>query len=201
MADPVVAWRTDHFYFRQLLHLLEQQLDLLHQEDQEPVYEVMMDIVSYLRDYSDRSHHPREDEAFARLAKHCPSMELVVARLQQEHRVIAHTGSELVELLQAAMGGVIVPREQIEALAATYLVYYHSHLGKEDGAVIASAARHLTAADWQAVKAAAPERSDPLFGERPEARYVALREYAERAGLGPDVCKPKSPTKPEAQTA
>lgn len=200
MADPTAAWRTDHFYFRQLLHLLEQQLDLLHQ-DEDPSYEVMVDIVSYLHDYSDQSHHPREDEAFERLARHCPKMELVVARLRQEHRVIARTGQELVELLHAAIGGSIVPREQIEALAATYLVYYNSHLSKEDGAVIASAAQHLSAEDWRAVKEAVPARNDPLFGDQPEARYLSLREYALRAGLGPAGCKPKEPIKPEVQTA
>ncbi|HRK56112.1 MAG TPA: hemerythrin domain-containing protein [Burkholderiaceae bacterium] len=200
MVDPVTAWRTDHFYFRQLLHLLQEQLDLLHQ-DEEPAYDVMVDIVSYLRDYVDRSHHPREDVAFARLANYCPNMELVVARLQQEHRVIAHTGNELVELLQAVMSGEIVPREQIEALTSTYLVYYNGHLAKEDGAVIDSAAHHLTDADWQAVKNAAPLHSDPLFGQQPEARYLSLREYVVRAGLVSADSQAQRAAKREAQTA
>ena len=52
-------------------------------------------IVAYLRDYSDRFHHPREEVAFARLAKRCPDLELVLSRLSQEHRVIAHAGEAL----------------------------------------------------------------------------------------------------------
>ena len=68
----------------------------------------MQDIVAYLREYSDQFHHPREDVAFARLAAHCPDLELVLARLGQEHRVIANAGEKLLEMLRAIVGGAIV---------------------------------------------------------------------------------------------
>ena len=92
--DPVIAWHTEHVYFNQLLRLLQKQVDVFHRGGQ-PNYELMLDIVSYLREYSDRFHHPREDVAFARLAKHCPDLELPLARLGQEHRVIAQAGESL----------------------------------------------------------------------------------------------------------
>ena len=179
MGSPTAVWHAEHFHFRQLLRLLEKQLDQFH-NGEEPPYEVMMDIISYLRDYSDQSHHPREDVAFARLARYCPDLELVLARLQQEHRVIAHTGEQLLEQLKSVLDGAIVPREEIEATAATYLVYYKTHLSKEDGAVMAAAAKHLTPEDWNAVLTAAPQTHDPLFGATPHQRYNALREQVER---------------------
>ena len=175
MGNPIAVWHSEHYYFRQLLLLLEQQVDMFHRGE-EPPYEVMADIISYLSEYTDQNHHPREDVAFARLAQYCPNLELVLTRLQQEHRVIAHTGKELLEQLQAVLGGAIVPREELEAAAAMYLVYYNSHLNKEDTTIVAAAAQHLTAEDWQAVKKAVPLNQDPLFGTSPRARYNALRE-------------------------
>jgi hemerythrin-like domain-containing protein len=174
MTDPIAAWHAEHAYFNRLLDLLHKQVDAFHAAER-PNYELMLDIISYLREYSDRFHHPREDVAFARLAKRCPDMELVLARLRQEHRVIAHAGETLRNHLEAVLGGTIVPLAEIEVAAATYLVYYGNHIAKEEEDVLPRAAKVLTPADWEAVRAAVPPAHDPLFGDHPEARYRELR--------------------------
>lgn len=174
MTDPIAAWHTEHVYFNQLLRLLQKQLDLFHRGEQ-PNYELMLDIISYLREYSDQVHHPREDVAFARLARRCPDMELVLARLGQEHRVIAHAGEALRGQIQAILGGVVVPRAELEAAAATYLVYYGNHIAVEEEDVLPRAAKVLAPEDWEAVRTAVPPGRDPLFGGAPEERYRELR--------------------------
>ena len=100
MASPIDAWHAEHLYFGRLLSLLHEQVDIFHTGEQ-PNYELMLDIVSYLRDYTDQVHHPREDMAFVRLAKYRPDLKLVLERLHQEHRVIAQAGETLRMLLQA----------------------------------------------------------------------------------------------------
>lgn len=173
--DPVAAWHAEHAYFQALLRLLRRELDLFHRGER-PDYELMLDIISYLRDFTDASHHPREDVAFTRLAKRCPELELPLARLRQEHGVIAHAGEALRHLLVAVLDGALVARAEIETAAATYLVYYGNHIAKEDEDVIGRAAQVLTADDWEAVRLAVPARRDPLFArEGPEERYQALR--------------------------
>ena len=174
MTDPIAAWHTEHVYFNQLLRLLQKQVDLFHRGEQ-PNYELMLDIISYLREYSDQVHHPREDVAFARLARRCPDMELVLARLGQEHRVIAHAGEALRGQIQAILGGVVVPRAELEAAAATYLVYYGNHIAVEEEDVLPRAAKVLAPEDWEAVRTAVPPGRDPLFGGAPEERYRELR--------------------------
>ena len=143
MVDPIAAWHAEHVYFAQLLDLLHKQVDAFH-TGKRPNYELMLDIISYLQGYADQFHHPREDVAFARLAKHRPDLELVLARLGQEHRVIAHTGEVLVELLNEILGGAIVSRTEVEVAAATYLVYYGNHIAKEEEDILGQAAEALT---------------------------------------------------------
>jgi hemerythrin-like domain-containing protein len=179
--DPVIAWHTEHVYFNQLLEMLRKQVDLFHRGER-PDYELMQDIITYLSDYSDRFHHPREDVAFERLAKHCPDLALVLARLGQEHRVIAHAGEKLLKDLRAIVGGAIVPRVELEVAAATYLVYYGNHIAREEEDVLARAAKELTPEDWEAVRNAVKPEPDPLFGAAPEQRYRELRRQIAREG-------------------
>jgi hemerythrin-like domain-containing protein len=151
MAVPISAWHGDHVYFNGLLDRLRSELDAFHRGER-PDYERMSEIVTYLRDYGDAVHHPRESVAFERLARHCPDMRLPLARLEQEHRVIAQAGARLLEQIEAILGGALVPRAELEAALATYLVYYGNHIAKEEEDVLTRAAMHLTAEDWAAVR-------------------------------------------------
>jgi hemerythrin-like domain-containing protein len=157
MAVPISAWHTDHVYFNELLGRLRSELDLFHRGER-PDYERMSEVVTYLREYGDAVHHPRESVAFARLAKRCPDMALPLARLEQEHRVIAQAGQALLEQIEAILGGALVARAQVEVTLATYLVYYGNHIAKEEEDVLTRASAHLTAEDWEAVRRATPTK-------------------------------------------
>jgi hemerythrin-like domain-containing protein len=154
MSQPVQIWHDEHMEFEKLLNELRRQVDVFHGGGR-PGYERMVEIISTLRERGDRDHHPREDVAFERLAKRCPDMALTLARLQQEHRIIAQAGEKLRDLLSAALDGAIIPRAEIEVAAAMYLVYYGNHIAHEEEDILGRAERALTAEDWQAVKDAA----------------------------------------------
>jgi hemerythrin-like domain-containing protein len=155
MTDPVSLWHEEHAYFNQLLERLRRQLDAFHRGER-PNYELMQEIVGYLRVYGDQVHHPREDVAFARLARRCPDLELALLRLHQEHRVIAAAGETLQRRLDAILQDALAPRGELEAALATYLVYYGNHIAREEEEILGRAARELTAVDWDAVRQAAP---------------------------------------------
>ncbi len=174
MANPVQAWHDEHQYFQRMLQLLRVEMDAFA-AGETPNYGLMLDIIAYLRDYSDVFHHPREDAVFARLAQLRPDRELPIARLQQEHRVIAHAGEALRRLLEEAAADAMVSRAQIEVAAATYLVYYGNHIEREEEDVLPLAEATLTADDWASAKAAVPAGQDPLLGQDPAARFSQLR--------------------------
>jgi hemerythrin-like domain-containing protein len=179
MANPTDAWHAEHLYFKQLLNVLQREVDAFPGTGR-PNYALMVDIVSYLRDYTDKYHHRREDVAFLCLAKRCPDMDLVLARLGQEHHVIAHAGETLLRLLNDMISGGALRLDEVEAAAATYLVYYRNHIYKEEREVLTLAAQFLTVEDWDAVKNIAPQGDDPLFGDHPEARFRELRRQIAR---------------------
>jgi hemerythrin-like domain-containing protein len=182
MKDPVLYWHADHANFSRLLDILEKQLGEFH-ADGKPNYELMVDIVTYLRHYPDLHHHPREDAAFALLARRDPAMEIPLERLRQEHRVIAAAGEDLLRALGEVDAGRVVARAAVEAVAAMYLVYYRHHIAYEESAVLPRAKELLTAGDWETVAAAVPAGRDPLFGEKADAGYRELRRHIILDGL------------------
>ena len=174
VTAPVALWHAEHSYFRRLLEFLHREADRF-QTGERPNYGLMLDVISYLRDYGDTFHHPREDAAFDRLVKRCPELELPVARLKRDHRVIALAGETLRKDLEAVLDGAVVPVKELEVAAVTYLVYYGNHIAKEEEDILPRAAQVLTTEDWKSVAAAAPARHDPLFGPHPEQRFRELR--------------------------
>lgn len=178
-GNALAAWHAEHVYFSRLLDLLEREIALFSTAER-PNYELMLRIIEYLRDYCDRFHHPREDAVFALLAKRLPGMELEFGRLSREHRVIARAGEMLLSYLDAIVEGVVAPRAEVEAAAATYVLYYRNHIATEESEVLARAAKTLTPQDWAEVAAAVPEVPDPLFGAHPEERFRELRRQIAR---------------------
>jgi hemerythrin-like domain-containing protein len=156
MPNPIVAWHADHVRFVRLLDMLEKEVALFHSGEQ-PNYELMRDIVLWLRHYADGVHHPREDLAFERMVQRDPDLRIPVNRLLQEHRIIAYAGESLLERLENAANGGFAPRAELEAAAATFLAYYRSHMTTEEGMILPRAAELLQEADWAAVAAVVPK--------------------------------------------
>ncbi len=174
MTDQLSIWRTDHANFARLLALLEQELSLIEQGEP-PDHSLMADVVSYLHLHADRAHHPLEELAFERMMARDPALTIPIGRLRQEHRVLSAAGAELLERLRQLASDVVSSREPVESAAATFLVYYRHHLMVEERELLPRAAQLLTDDDWADVVRQARPGADPLFGDPPEQRFVALR--------------------------
>ena len=173
MTDLVAIWRAEHVNFARLLGLLEKQVAAFSAGEQ-PNYDLMSDIVYYLRQFADQVHHPQEEVAFARLLDRDPGMKPQIDRLLQEHRVLGSAGATLLKHLDEVVADAVAPRSIIETAAATYLTHYRQHLSAEEDEVIPRAEKLLSPSDWAAVTAI-PARRDPLFGEEVENRFRNLR--------------------------
>jgi hemerythrin-like domain-containing protein len=173
MDDPVAAWHADHARFARLLDALEQEVAVFHGGGA-PDYERMRDIVLWLRHYADGVHHPREDVAFERMVKRDPSLSMAVNRLLQEHRVMAHAGEALLAQLENAADGGFAPRADLEAAAATFLVYYRNHMSTEETRVLPRARELLGAEDWAAVIAVVAPESGRAADALRAARALGL---------------------------
>ncbi len=203
MADPIADWQAEHINFGRLFALLQKQIDVFHTVKR-PNYELMLDIVSYLRDYSDQFHHPREEVAFKLLAKHCPDLALALHRLTQEHRVIAHAGEALRLLLQAIVSGAIIPRTEavrltplpVSRATATNSAKRSPSPGKVNigGAIIPRAEVEMAAATYLVYYGnhiAREEEQEDILGRAVQA--LTKEEWEDVKTAEPTVDDPLSP--------
>jgi len=173
MTSQIAQWHAEHGNFSLLLSFLEEQVARFR-DGESPDYHLMLEIVSYLREFGDCFHHPREDAAFTILATHDPRMRQPINRLHQDHRVLAVAGEELAARLNQVISETYVRSATVEAAAALYLAYYRHHLATEERQILPHARLLLTAQDWEVVARAAPSCPDPLFGDAPTRTYLRL---------------------------
>jgi hemerythrin-like domain-containing protein len=185
MSGQIAAWHAEHLNFARLLRLFEEQV-VRFAADNAPDYALMRDIVYYLNNFPDLHHHRYEGEVFERVGRIDATLRPLVARLLQEHRVIAGCGVRLLVLIEAVIDDAVVTRADVEAAAATYLVYYRAHLDAEEATMLPRVTALLKESDWVEVAAAVARKSsgDPLFGPAAEERFRGLRLAIEREAAG-----------------
>jgi hemerythrin-like domain-containing protein len=165
----------------------------------EPNFELLGAMISYLRVFPEREHHPKEDAyVFRLLRKRHPAIGPLLDRLQGEHRVNAAK----LRAIEAALaeyqreGAARLPA-LYEAVAG-YAAFHYAHMRAEEDEVLPAAAEYLTAADWDEIDAAFLGRADPLLGTDGGFEYDALfRRIVSMApaplGAAPEKAPPGRP--------
>jgi hemerythrin-like domain-containing protein len=184
MSSQITVWKAEHRSFAALLALLEQQLEQVRTSGA-PNFEMMLDIVDYMIDYADRFHHPKEDLVFARIAQRQPAAADSVQQLANEHSAIVASGRALAREIEAVVGGAIVERSVVQELGRRYLDAFRRHMYAEEQGLFLDAEECLSDEDWKSIESASARADDPLFGERPEQRYQALRSEVQSIIEGP----------------
>jgi len=129
----------------------------------------------YLDTFSERVHHPKEDQfLFAAMRKRGKVADAVIEELEREHRA----GAQELRLLEQSLvryeeGG----EKEFPAFAKAverFAQDYWNHMRKEEEKVFPFAMELLTAADWEALDRAFEENRDPLASQRDTKDFQKL---------------------------
>jgi hemerythrin-like domain-containing protein len=182
MTNEIFKLRKEHLNFKRLLSLLEKQLDLLH-KGEEPDYEIMADILCYMTEYSDVSHHPREEAIFSLLVKRNSAAKRDVAEITRQHHTIGEAGSNFHKKLENLVNGEseIIQLEEIEIPGRMYVTILRAHMEKEEQGLFKIAEELFNDDDWKKVKSDIQiSISDPIFGKNVEERFSFLCDQLSR---------------------
>jgi len=148
-------------------------------------------MIYYLDTYSERMHHPKEDQyLFALLRQRSDEAGELIAALEQEH-----AGGE--EALRRLAQSVIRYEEggdkefpAFEREVGNFVQGYRNHMRKEEDLLFPLARRLLTPLDWVMIDEAFRENRDPLAAEREtkdfEKLFTRIVELAPPPiGIGP----------------
>ena len=147
-------------------------------------FDIALDVVRYLTDYSDRYHHPREDLMYDRLLLRLPQVGSDIKQVIAQHDELASAGRNLKEHLAAVESDALVTRDSLQQVGEAYIAQLRAHMFSEEDVFFPIAARHLKDTDWEEIESELRVSPDPVFGDRPDAeqpnRFAALVEYVER---------------------
>ena len=142
-------------------------------------------MLEYLQAYTDRLHHPKEDQFLFRLLRQRSSeADAHIARLESEHRNGPAYLERLLTQARALASGASVDLPAFCEGLKSFVAHQQAHIRLEETTVMPLARRVLTADDWREADAAFAANDDPLFGAAPRAEFAAL--HARIVRLAPD---------------
>lgn len=167
----------DHENISNLLKLLREKTKLL-ENDQRVDYRLMKSIVKYLRNYSDKYHHPMEDMIYEYYLKYRIVSDEVANRLSIEHKLVKETTIELDELLDMILLDAVVPKEQCIERLKNFIQLQLAHMTYEEQEILPKIEASLTESDWQILEEQWQHEGqiDPLFGDKVADEYQKLSE-------------------------
>ena len=171
-------------------------LDLLAREardrGREPDYELFTVMLDYVEGFSDRFHHPKEDEyLFSALRRRSPEANAALDVLEGDHA----RGEELIRdlryLLSRCRVGGAAAVDVFAAAVGEYVDFHWRHMRLEEDVVMPLAERRLTPEDWEPIDVAFQANDDPLFGARPREEFrrlfgLILNRAPAPVGVGPE---------------
>ena len=168
---------NDHRNINQLLRILRKKISLL--EDDESIdYRLIKVIISYLRNYSDKYHHPMEDLIYAYYLRYRVVPDEVANRLSREHKLIKKATVELDELVEMVLLDAIVPKELCIEKLTKFVEMQALHLMYEESQILPAIKESLSEDDWVNLQQQWQHHhyDDPLFGDNIGEEYKSLAE-------------------------
>lgn len=169
-----------------------------HDRGRAPDYELFTVILDYIEGFSDRFHHPKEDEyLFSTLRRRCPEANEALDVLERDHARGDELTRDLRYLLSRCRVGGAAAVDALAAAVVEYVDFHWRHMRLEEDVVMPLAEARLTEEDWQPIDAAFQANDDPLFGARPKEEFRRLLELIVNlapppVGVGPARGAPRS---------
>jgi hemerythrin-like domain-containing protein len=162
--------QIDHRNMRQLLRVLEEEMEAEHQD-----FDLMRQIVDYSLNYPDLIHHPREERLLRRLLERDPVSKTVLGGLTADHEALAELTQRFAAALHNVAHDVEVPRAWFRKLADDYILRTREHMELEETRFFPRLLAVFDDEDWREFDGHT-KIYDPLFGNAVERHYRALHE-------------------------
>lgn len=176
MPEVIQSILREHRTIREVLDVLEAQIDLFERAEQTD-YELIREIVDYLRTFPDLYHHPKEDLIFQRLKARDAASVRPFGNLEALHEEISERLGDFSRAISRVMMGVEVPRDALVSLARGFISGERNHMDAEEEHFLPVAEEKLSAADWSRIEEAVVNFKDPLLAPATNDRFELLREH------------------------
>jgi hemerythrin-like domain-containing protein len=176
--------REDHRNLTVLLAMLDREIARLKSQE-DPDYELLHDIMTYMTGYPDAVHHKKEDWVYARMAAVRGSMQRDLVRIEHDHAEISNLGNKLLSDIKAIESGTVLRRFDVVEDARRYLTRQRDHMRWEDEKLFPLIDSLKAELDLSGKPSQVGIMADPVFGPSVESSFHTLFEAIKNEGLAP----------------
>lgn len=133
-------------------------------------------ILSYMAEYPDRFHHPKEELLFAAAAAKDPSFEELADGIHNEHEDLPGITAALQETLHVIEIGQSMPLDEVLGALKSYVARQRAHMAAEKDLLFPALQAILNEDDWTMAEAQAAAIEDPLAGGSDPGPYRRLQD-------------------------
>jgi hemerythrin-like domain-containing protein len=167
--------KNEHRTLAAILHAMHHLVQRIRDGDAHADFDAFRAMLYYLDTFSERLHHPKEDEfLFQPLRARTSEADAVLDDLEQEH---ARGGAAIRALEQALLRYEAGGGREFVAFATAvegFCEFYSAHMHKEETRVIPLAEKLFRNDDWARIDAAFAANQDPLGGVDEDQEFRQL---------------------------
>ncbi len=175
VSEVLAALRSDHRNMAMLLRLMEHEIQRV-EDDEEPDFELLHDIMHYMAVYADAIHHPREDLVYAEMRSRGGGFADGLDGIEPDHEEIAVLSIRLRNDFDAVISGTAVQREQVIGDADEYTRRLRDHMQWEESDLFKRADRMCAEDRSASVDVSHLSANDPVFGGEAQSPFAKLFE-------------------------
>jgi hemerythrin-like domain-containing protein len=165
-SNAIRIIHEEHHSLSAVIDALSHLAQEIQQGQLAPDYKMLWSLIYYVDDFSNRLHHPKEDELlFPRIRARTQKINDLLDDLDQQHQSEIVHMNRLKTLLGRMEAEVPGAAEEFAQRVATYAGFHAKHMSQEENIVLRTAADVLQAGDWEAIAEAFGSNDDPLSGK------------------------------------
>lgn len=176
MNDLLKRLIQDHKNMSQVHHVLKQEMGLFGHTERRPDVVLLLDVMDYLRTYSDGFHHPLEDRVYSEMRLHItePSLVEVLDHIELQHAWLQVLSRRLEGHLEAIAHGEVTPLARLMNDYQSYINMAEEHIVCENEHLLPAIEHYLKGDALQRILQEVSKTSDPLLGEGSRALFERL---------------------------
>jgi hemerythrin-like domain-containing protein len=149
-------------------------------DSDEPDYELIYDVMTYLAEYPDAVHHPKEDLIYRHIKSKRPDIDDSLQRIEADHEALSQASNEIRRDIDAINAEGLVDRQTIAISLRNYSKDLREHMYWEESKLFELADSMQDDEEWAALQKSHDMARDPLFGSQVELRFQKLFNNIQR---------------------
>ncbi len=171
----IEAIRREHGYMVRLLAILKRKLTALQAEELIN-YTLVHEIVDYLCNHSEKTHHPKEDLIYRYYLDHY-GMDKTITNLEDDHIRLSEKSHQFLNTVEMILQDAVIPTDIFVDQLSAFIRNQKTHLDIEEREILPRISDTFSVSDWQALEAQwGTQEDDPVFGDTIADKYKQLAD-------------------------